>query len=88
MLNDAGNPDLMNIDRLAELPIIQEKPTFLGENPLVCACASIDPIPQTLCVGIKTKTYFAFDSNNVCLPDLDLKLTTAVCEAVLGERRS
>ncbi len=75
MLNDAGNPDLMNIDHLAEFTIIQEKPTFLGENPLVCACASIDPLPQTLCVVVKTNSYYSFDTKNVCLPHLDPEIT-------------
>jgi hypothetical protein len=63
----AGNPDLQNVDKLIDFPILSGKSTFLSRNPALCACASISPLPQTLCVTQQTNTIISYDAQNVCI---------------------
>ncbi len=64
---NAGNPDLLNIDGVVDNVLTRSWTVFVAYNPLLCACAMVDPQPRSTCPFRKTQSVFSYISKNVGL---------------------
>ncbi len=62
-----GNPDLLNMDGVVDNVLTRSWTVFVAYNPVMCACAMVDPQPRSTCPFRKTQSVFSYISKNVCL---------------------
>ena len=63
----AGNPDLLDMDGVVDNVLTRSWSVFVAYNPLLCACAMVEPHVRSTCPFRKTQSVFSYISKNVGL---------------------
>ena len=65
---NSDNPDLLSADGILDNAVLHARSGVSFDNPKVCACSTLTPIANDLCLAVTIGQYIYFNESNVCFP--------------------